>query len=106
MLDEDHYLDGGGKWYRDSNFGNFPQDGFDELLYNADIVTQKAYSGDKWLPWAIIVAKENLCHGHEVFVKDGTHYWLWKPNFDSLPDDQKEKCRLFYKIEDDEFFKI
>ena len=29
---------------------------------------------------------------------------LEKPNFDSLPDDQKEKCRLFYKIEDDEFF--
>ena len=84
--------------------GNFANDGFDDNLNNADLFTLKGYSDDKWMTWAIIVAKENLEDGCEVFVKYGKLYWLYKPNFDTLPDDQKVKCRLYYRISDEEFF--
>jgi hypothetical protein len=84
--------------------GNFANDGFDDKLNNADLCTLKAYSDNKWMTWAIIVAKENLEDGCEVFVKYGKLYWLYKPNFDTLPEDQKVKCKLYYRIADEEFF--
>jgi hypothetical protein len=60
--------------------GNFANDGFDDILNNADLCTLKAYSDNKLMTWAIIVAKENLEDGCEVFVKYGKLYWLYKPN--------------------------
>ncbi len=73
MLDEEWDLDGEVDDAK-TNLGNFANDNFDDNLNNADFFTLKGYNNEKWIAWAIIVAKETLKDGCEVFVKYGKLY--------------------------------
>ncbi len=105
-MDEKIYLDCGGSYHKKTNLGNFPNDCFDENLYNARILPVKTNEGGTFLSWALIMStsKHDIDEDCEVFIKYGKAYWLYRPNFDTLPNDQKEKCQKFYQIADEEFY--
>ncbi len=103
-MDDKFVLDGGGKNYHEGNLGNYPNDIFDDKLYNAHYELLKFEVQGEWIHWCILTAYESLEDGEEIFVRYGKEHWLYLPTFNTLPQDMKEKCIEYYKINDDEFW--
>jgi hypothetical protein len=103
MLDETYYLDGGGIHYNLANLGNYPNDCFDDQLYNAGMQAMKMGEDGKWVYWVHIFALKRIDDGEEIFIRYGKAYWCYLPNYNSLPKDQQEKCRAYYAIEEADF---
>ena len=86
-----------------NNKGNFPNDCFDEELYNADAFLLRRYEGKQaWITWLVIVGRKNLEDGHEVFIKYGRSYWCYRGNINTLSAETRLKCMAFYKISDND----
>jgi hypothetical protein len=103
-LDDEYYLDGGEEYYGVNNKGNYPNDPFDDQMVNADIHVIKNYSGNNWADWCLIIGKESLEDGHEVFVRYGKQYWCFRPSFNTLSLSEKLKCMAYYKIKESDIF--
>ena len=104
MLDDEFVLDGGGINLNKDNLGNYPNDCFDDNLVNANIEVMKYFGDDKWIFWCLILGNDNLEDGDEVFVRYGKKYWIYLPNFLTLPIESQTLCKEYYKIEDNEFW--
>jgi len=94
-------LDGGVR-YGVTNKGNYPNDVFDESLYNADFHVLR--HNEEWVSWCVIVGRSNLEDGHEVFVKYGRDHWCYLGNINTLSLESRLKCMEFYKISEADLF--
>ncbi len=105
-MDDKIYLDCGGSFNKKTNLGNFPNDCFDDNLYNARILPVQTNERGTFVPWVLIMSmsSHDIIEDCELFIKYGKAYWCYQPNFDTLPDDQKLKCQNFYKIANEEFY--
>ena len=87
-----------------NNRGNFPNDCFDESLYNADAFVMRRDDNQEWVSWCVIVGRKNLEDGHEVFIKYGREYWCYLGNINSLSAESRLKCMEFYNIKETDLF--
>ena len=82
-----------------NNKGNYPNDCFDDDLYNADAFLLRRYEGkQEWITWLVIVGRKNLEDGHEVFIKYGRAYWCYRGNINTLSAETRLKYMTFYTI--------
>ena len=99
----DVILDGAPK-YGVFNKGNYLNDCFDDSLYNADLNVLRRYENNEWVPWCVIIGRENLEDGNEVYIKYGRDYWCYIGNIDTLLGESRAKCMAFYNITDADLF--
>ena len=85
------------------NSGYWINDGFDKKLNNVYPQFVRLAATGSLLPYVRIMAKRQIKTNQELFMEYGKPYWLWYPNFKTLPTDQAKKCVAYYKIEANEF---
>ena len=88
--------------YGITNKGNYPNDPFDESLYNADLHVLRHRL--EWVSWGIITGRSNLEDGTEVFIKYGREHWCYLGNINTLSAEARLKCMAFYKISEADLF--
>ena len=89
--------------YNPDNSGIWINDGFDKKLNNVYAQFVRLAATGSLLPYVRILAKRQIKPGQEIFMEYGKQYWLWYPNFKTLPTEQAKKCVAYYKIEANEF---
>ena len=80
------------------------QDGFGEEKNNCYRRFFKNAKTKDWMEYFEVRALRAFEPGvHELFMAYGHSHWIYKLNFESLPEAQKKRCVKEYELTDDDF---
>jgi hypothetical protein len=84
------------------SFGAKLNDPFDKNLVNCTVTLLK--NDTKWIGFFLIRAVKVIKPKDELYMEYGPDHWMYLPNFNELPPDQKVICKKYYELEEGDFY--